>query len=321
MRRDLSTGPRWMLAALVVLVAYGCTPRGQGFCVFTPNFGFQQVDVPGAASTHPRGVRNLGPTLDPTVVGFYVDANRGVHGFRREPNGTITTIDAPGARETRLLGINNNGQMSGNFLDGSGNTIGFILAPGGNPAPMGSDPVMPDAWSINDDNMVAGTMSDTSGRNRGFVYPPGFAGEKDGWRGTILVGNSFPTRLYGINNTRRMTGAMQDSSAGPFKAFYLSGPDIASFQAIPLSDVTESAAYGINNAALPQCVDHVGTYRRSGHDHGFLHWGSNLRDVDASIGGVTVTDTRVYAISDEWQLVGEYVDGGGALHGFIATPQ
>lgn len=314
MRRVLSSGPRWMLAALVVLVAYGCTPRGQGFCLVPPNYGFERIEV-GTVATHPRGVSNLGSNLDATVVGYYVDAEQRVHGFRREPGGAIILIDVPGATETRALGIDNKGQIVGTFQGADGRTLGFKLDPGGTPTPLGNNPSMPDAWSINDDGIVAGSFTDPGAKSHGFTFPPGLGGP-------INVGNNFPTRVYGINNARRMTGAMQDSSAGPFKAFYLSGPDIASFRAIPLADGAESAAYGINNAALPQCVDHVGTYRSGGHDHGFVHWGSSLlAPVDAVIPGVTVTDTRVYAISDEWQIVGEYVDGSGTVHGFIATPQ
>ncbi|HKC45444.1 MAG TPA: hypothetical protein VKC64_16555 [Burkholderiales bacterium] len=256
----------------------------------------------------------MGSGLDATVVGYYVDAERRVHGFRREPGGAIIAIDVPGATETRALGINNNGEVVGIYND-AGGTKAFQLAPGGSPITIGN-PAVPDAWSVNDDGIVAGSFTDPPGKSHGFTFPPGLGGP-------INVGNNFPTHLYGINNTRAMTGAMQDSPAGPFKAFYLSGSDTASFRAIPLSDVDESAAYGINNVVLPQCVDHVGTYSRSGHDHGFVHWGSNvLAPIDAVIASVTVTDTRVYAISDEWQMVGEYVvDGDRAVHGFIATPQ
>src|SRR5262245_57453387 len=227
MRRVLSTGPRWMLAALAVLVAYGCTPRGQGFCLVPPNYGFERIEV-GTVATHPRGVSNLGSNLDATVVGYYVDAERRVHGFRREPGGAIIAIDVPGATETRALGINNNGEVVGIYND-AGGTKAFQLAPGGAPITIGN-PAVPDAWSVNDDGIVAGTFTDPPGKSHGFTFPPGLGGP-------INVGNNFPTHLYGINNTRAMTGAMQDSPAGPFKAFYLSGSDTASFRAIPLSDV------------------------------------------------------------------------------------
>jgi hypothetical protein len=42
---------------------------------------------------------------------IYLDAGGRLHGFRRGRSGEVTTIDAPGAIQTRVRGINNRGQI------------------------------------------------------------------------------------------------------------------------------------------------------------------------------------------------------------------
>jgi probable HAF family extracellular repeat protein len=62
-------------------------------------------------------------------VGAFADAS-GVHGFLRNSNGTLTTIDDPFAtRGTRALGINDAGQIVGDYQDASGEH-GFLLSGG-----------------------------------------------------------------------------------------------------------------------------------------------------------------------------------------------
>ena len=47
------------------------------------------------------------------VVGTDVDAAAKFHGFLRDTDGAITTIDFPGAGDTTVFGINNSGQLAG----------------------------------------------------------------------------------------------------------------------------------------------------------------------------------------------------------------
>ncbi|MBO0686571.1 MAG: hypothetical protein J2P45_25775, partial [Candidatus Dormibacteraeota bacterium] len=51
------------------------------------------------------------------LAGLYVDRDGGRHGFRREPSGEVTTIDAPGAVQTRVDSINNRGQIAIDTVD------------------------------------------------------------------------------------------------------------------------------------------------------------------------------------------------------------
>jgi hypothetical protein len=66
------------------------------------------------------------------VAGFYQLSSTGpYHGYVRSPNGEIKTVDFPGASTaenlgTVVLGINDNGWISGHFWDSEGNEHGFL---------------------------------------------------------------------------------------------------------------------------------------------------------------------------------------------------
>ena len=80
--------------------------------------------------TRARGINDSG-----TVTGFYFDANCVAHGFVYDPSSdTYTTLDHPlaqggvsGISGTFLPGINNAGQIAGQYTDASGNYHGFLL--------------------------------------------------------------------------------------------------------------------------------------------------------------------------------------------------
>jgi hypothetical protein len=55
----------------------------------------------------PTGLANAGQ-----IVGVYLDASIHLHGFLLS-NGQLTLIDYPGAADTDVEGINNNGFVSG----------------------------------------------------------------------------------------------------------------------------------------------------------------------------------------------------------------
>jgi hypothetical protein len=80
-----------------------------------------------------------------TAVGYYADASGVLHGWMREASGKITTINVPGASTTAgsapcisgtvggtdVLGINDQGFISGHYWDTQYNEHGFIRTPGG----------------------------------------------------------------------------------------------------------------------------------------------------------------------------------------------
>lgn len=70
------------------------------------------INVPGAISTATVAINDHNQ-----LAGFYTDAN-GTHGFL-DVNGKFTTIDAPGASQTEILGLNNNGIAVGEDVVGT----------------------------------------------------------------------------------------------------------------------------------------------------------------------------------------------------------
>jgi probable HAF family extracellular repeat protein len=271
---------------------------------------FTSIDFPGAVSTHPRGINNSGQSGVASIVGYYVDSNGTVRAFKRGPGTTFVQINIASAIEAKAFGINNVGlgNVVGTVRDASGQHAflwdgSTVTVPGNPPIPNGS--------GINDDGqMIVGFFSDQSGKQHGFTFPPGP-------NGPINVFNSLPTQTFGINNTRRMVGTLQETT-GEFHAFYLSGPDIASAQRINIQGATRSDAYGINNSGDPAQVRHVGTFTIGGVDHAFVH--TSMRGVE-TFDFPGALQTRAFGINDAGEIVGEYVDSNGRIHGFLGTFQ
>jgi probable HAF family extracellular repeat protein len=279
---------------------------GVSACSLVPT-QFISIDVPGAQSTHARGINNKGSSGVASIVGYFVDSGGTVRGFKRDPGTTFIPINIEGATEVKAFDINNIGlgNVGGTVLDTSG-LHAFLWD--GTKFTFPGNPPIPNASGINDDGLIVGFFSDTTGKQHGFTLPPGLGGP-------INVFSNLSTQTFGINNTRRMVGTLQETS-GEFRAFYLSGPDIASAQRITIQNASRSDAYGINNADDPAQVRHVGTVTINGQDHGFVQTQSQ---------GVQTFDfpsaqhTRAFGVNDSGEIVGEYVDSSGHTHGFLGT--
>jgi hypothetical protein len=150
-------------------------------------------DAPGAGTTENTGVAQgtfaLSINDDGVIVGYYVDASDGYHGFVRSVDGTISTLDAPGAGTgtspltraplgTKALSINNDGVIAGYYSDASEVYHGFMVsasgtittfnAPGaGTTLATGTFPV-----SINDNGVFVGYYSDPNDVYHGFQLTP-----------------------------------------------------------------------------------------------------------------------------------------------------
>jgi hypothetical protein len=101
---------------------------------FLVSSAWPQSDAPKKEPTiitfdPPGSVFTLSLAINPAgaITGFYVDASNMVHGFLRAPDGTITTVDAPGADQgTVALSVNPAGVIAGNYHDGSNVLHGFL---------------------------------------------------------------------------------------------------------------------------------------------------------------------------------------------------
>lgn len=95
--------------------------------------------------------------------------------------GKFTKIHAPGARETRPFGINNQGQIVGEYVDGEGALRGFLLddgafttidAPAAPPPPGRPEFPQTDVFGINNRGQVTGLVTDCEGV-RPFLFDNG----------------------------------------------------------------------------------------------------------------------------------------------------
>jgi hypothetical protein len=117
------------------------------------------IDDPSGVSTVTAAINNEGD-----IAGFYTDAGGVIHGFL-DNHGVFTTVDAPGATETELLGLNDLGIAVG-FDIVNGVTHGIIYN-----TKTGTFTTL-DAVSttgINDKGDIVGFDSDAAGNTHGLL--------------------------------------------------------------------------------------------------------------------------------------------------------
>ena len=149
----------------------------------------------------------------------------------------LTNIDVPGSFSTTARGINNLGQIVGNFVDGSG-THAFLFnggkysvidVPGGN-------------WTIatginNVGQIVGGYGTGLESGNHGFLF-------NNGSFATFDVPDSSDTVAYGINSKGQIVGAYLGNE-GSRHGFRLSSGNYAT---IEVPDSHSGSARGINDS-------------------------------------------------------------------------
>ena len=92
------------------------------------NGNFVTFDVPESTATLPFDVNPAGNV----VVGSYTDESQKSHGFVAQRRGSaerdwqFTTIEVPGATETRIYGTNAGGDLAGRYASTDGKWHGFV---------------------------------------------------------------------------------------------------------------------------------------------------------------------------------------------------
>jgi len=222
------------------------------------------------------------------------------------------TIDDPlGVYGTRLLGVNDTGQVVGYYYNSSGNYIGFLRSADGSTyttisPPAGAQDV--DGRGINDAGQVVGSF------DNGSTVVNSYLRSADGSTYTTFsdpVG--FDTLACGINTAGQVVGDYHDSSGNSHG--FLRSADGSTYTTIDDPDgVIDDVAYGVN--ATGQIV---GVYYDSSlNAHGFLRsaGGSVYTTIDDPLG---VDGTTARGINDACQIVGIYGDSSGIDHGFLRS--
>ena len=150
-------------------------PGSKGF-IRDATGNFVPLEVPGSSPngwTSPNSMNDAGD-----IVGVWTDAQF-IHGFWRDAAGTYTNIDFPGFPtpfpqphfdHQEVTAINNRGQMTGRYFDGS--TRGWFRSASGEfsrvdvPGAIETQP-----WDMNDLGQITGWFMDNDGIH-GFVATP-----------------------------------------------------------------------------------------------------------------------------------------------------
>jgi uncharacterized membrane protein len=229
----------------------GVEPRSDGFLLLDQFLG--QFAFPDAPFTRPFGINDrgdiVGEVLAPgglPLTGFLFSKGRftrleGVvaeainnhgdiagssrrgdsfDGFLRR-DGAVSVFRAPGSVSTRVHGMNDRGQLVGEFDDASGRTRGFLLSRGRFVIIEVPGSVRTRAYDINNLGQVVGSFEHAGGKD-GFVWRRG--------KFTSIVIPIFLVDVFGINDRGQIAGLVVDSS-GTFGAFqshigrFLEDPD------------------------------------------------------------------------------------------------
>jgi probable HAF family extracellular repeat protein len=154
----------------------------------------------GGNFTVPNAINDRGE-----IVGVYQDAIPGEHSFLFKA-GKYETLVYPGAKETGAQGINNSGQVVGDFPDPKG-THGFVYLENVGvftPAldcPTGTDTAL---RGINNGGQIVGGCFDLQGNEHPFLYIAGGLNP-------ILVPSAISASANGINDCGLVVGNFQSA--------------------------------------------------------------------------------------------------------------
>jgi uncharacterized membrane protein len=211
---------------------------------------------------------------------------------------TFTAINFPGGTRTRAVGINDSGDIVGDYFDATGVQHAYLLSQGTFTTfdPPGS--IQTRGLAINNRGVIGGTFLDSSKVRHSYLLNQG--------NFTIF---DFPgataTFLQGMNN-RQVVGAYSDSS-GRLHGFLLNGGNFTTID-FP-GAVGQTVAGNINEGG--QIVGNYGD--ASGKLHGFLLSDGNFTSFDFP---GALSQTLPFGIAANGNIVGAYNDGSGLAHGF-----
>jgi len=291
------------------------------------NYSFTNFDGPGSGNNAATGTNMNGIANNGAAVGFGIGNAGTFTNFVRNPDGTFTTLNINGSTNAMALGINSafdivgtdgngnafvlphggavetfipsggtaatafgiddNGNIVGQFTSSGGQMPGFFLSSLGGTfdtinAPSGPDTV--NAQGINNNGLVVGFYVGTDGQDHG-----------------------FDTHIQNANNGQLTGTAIAD-------------PTIPNVAGEPGATFVFSQILGINDNGI--AVGYYGDSTTS--QHGFLYNTNTgqytfLDDPFQQFdNGVEIT--QITGITDSGEITGFYSDANGVFHGFVASP-
>lgn len=300
---------RVVVTMFVAVLPFAIQPSAQSQTYVT----FDPPNSVGAT----QGVNSI--TQAGSIVGNYQDLSFVSHGFLRAANGSITTIDAPGAgisffQGTVPSGINQPGTITGYYVDGSYNWHGFVRDAKGTMTEFDatSTSVYTNAVSINQAGVITGYYADAA------TYPNTncFLRSATGAVTTFSPPGSITSNCLSINNSGVIVGYYQDASSASH-GFVLAANGTVS--TIDAPDAGTGFFQGTAANAINQAGVITGSYVDAGYaQHGFVR---------AANGTITPFDppnslgTYPGAINPAGEITGYYFTPSGGIfvgaHGFV----
>jgi probable HAF family extracellular repeat protein len=220
------------------------------------------------------------------------------HADRVEAGYLYTTLTPPDADNGYAYGINDKGDVVGNYVSG-GASNGFLLSKG---------IYTPISYRLLTGTSAAGINN--AGSVVGFYYnifdsnPGGFK-QIGGQITGLEIPDSKYTQAWGINSQGQIVGLYEGRTGGQH-GFLIDGPN---FIRIDFLFGSATNAFGIND--LGQIV---GTYLGEDDNyHGFLLSGGNYTMIDVP----DAVSTYAQGINQLGDVVGYYEDSAGLNHGFL----
>lgn len=296
-----------LIQAVIVCLALSGAAFSQ---INSSTYHYVAINFPGASSTEAHGINNFGE-----IVGFFTTGTGSCefgstlctfHGFKLK-NKVFTRVDIPGATDTRVLGLNDAGDVVGDYMTSDGHIHGFLLHHAGSLQKInqpGSN--FTTASGVNNSLTVVGNGT------TGFIWRNGAFTTLDITNHT--TGGESET-INGISNLGVIVGSLfrQDFQNGWQKA----GSDLDVYQRISgldtllngvngRDDVVGSAT-GINNAFVSFHVEPS----ESGETSEVLK--------PVRIHFPNSTNTTPWSINYAQSIVGTYMGSDNIPHGFLAV--
>jgi hypothetical protein len=279
-------------------------------------YTYSLFDFPGTFYTYPTALNVGAKAPKVEIVGGYGDADllfpESFLLYGSEKKGGVTetyeTVNVPGVAQQGAFGVNDTGQIVGQYLDSSSVYHGWELS-GGTFTTIdvpfnGATATIADG--INDSDEIAGCWNGSGSAQHGFTLI-----------GTTYTSFDYPGAIqscaWSLNNNGDIVGYWVDTS-NVEHGFLLSG---GTYTSIDPPGSFGTIATGINDAA-----EIVGEYCPTSPACGV----DNLQGFLLSKGSYTAftipgaVGTGLSAINNKGLLVGGYEDVAGFAHGFVAVP-
>ena len=214
------------------------------------------------------------------------------------------TIDFPGAKATEAFGINERGDIVGDYTDATGNVHGFLLRNGTFTSIDYPGAILTSTRGINDAGVIVGafTTADDPTDAHGYILSAGKFTQHD-------FPHSPDTDILGIDESGDFTGSY-GLSDGSEAGYFRHGVRYTSFQ-VPGSAPNSTGPHAINDNL--QVVGFFTDAANADVTHGFLLDRGNFTTIDYP----GATSTGLFGINEHGEIAGSCQCNDGSNHSFI----